>query len=513
MHQRQRRNAAPLKRRAVTMGFVMAPAPGRLSGQSSYTRSPPELHRRMQMQQPSALELARLHLQVVSVVSSSPWVRQGNVAEVCRLITEETAKLLGIERVGVWLFNEARDALVCQDLYLRSSGQHSSGAVLLKSEFEPEFTYLLNNKVVDAHDPYNDPRTLGYVEGYLKPNRISAMLDAVVRMGHELIGTVCFEHVDRPHHWSENEIVLASQLGDQVALALSISRSNAMAEQLKQRDRALNAMVDERTAALEATRTSLIQSERLASLGSIVAGVAHDLNSPVGNALLTANAMRERARAMQPLLSSGKLQRSMLEAFITDQIHSSELVERSLQRAAALVSAFKSVTADQASGARRHFELADLVRDVLEMLQPSLAHAACKVTVDLRIEHGLTLDSFPGALDQVLVNLVNNAVLHGFEGRETGRIELQAKSLPDGQVELVVIDDGSGIPAEHLPKVFDRFFTTKRGMGGSGLGMSLVASLVRETLGGSVSLDSALGQGCTVRLIIPQTAPASSNPP
>lgn len=461
-----------------------------------------------------ALERVKLHQKLLARVAASGLVQQGEVAALCRLVTEEASETLGIERVSVWFFNATYDELLLEDLYLRSTGEHIREGVLSQAAFGSEFAYLLTDKYVDAHDPYTDPRTQGYADSYLRPNGITSMLDAVMRIGDELLGTLCLEHVNKPHQWDETEIVFCSQLGDQLSLAVSMARMHTVAAQLRQRDTELqiaNAQlalrVQESARDLASAQEALIASARLASLGEIVAGVAHDLSSPVGNALLVANTLRDRCRELQPMLDSGKLQRSALQAHLNDQAQSADLIERSLQRASQLVQAFKSVTADQASGARRKLRLDELVRDVVDMLTPSLKRSSCKVRVVQDIAPGLVLDSFPGALDQVLVNLINNAVLHGFEGREKGSIRIEAHAAEGGMVRLRVQDDGCGIPEADRERVFERFFTTKRGLGGSGLGLHLVHSIVTLQLGGEVQLQTRSGEGCTIDLLLPCVAP------
>jgi PAS domain S-box-containing protein len=158
---------------------------------------------------------------VAAAVAASARLAEGEVRELAAELTEAAAGALEVERVGVWLFQEGGVRLVNVDNYAASTGKHSSGAVLLEHEYRNEFAALASSQYVDAHDPLTDPRTAGYVEGYLKPQRITSMLDAVIRLGGSNMGVLCFEHVDRPHHWENDEITFACQLANQVALAVS----------------------------------------------------------------------------------------------------------------------------------------------------------------------------------------------------------------------------------------------------------------------------------------------------
>jgi signal transduction histidine kinase len=459
------------------------------------------------------LARARLQQRVVSMVSSSPLVHSGDVDGLARLLTDAVGRLLEIERVGVWLFNDAKDELVCRDLFVLSRESHEAGAVLRKVEFADEFHYLVSEKYVDAHDPMTDPRTRGYVDGYLKPNRITAMLDAVVRIGEELIGTVCFEHVDRAHRWQDDEIVFASQLGDQLALTVAIARQNAVAAELRQREAelcelnaTLEQRVEERTDSLHRTRLALMQAEELAALGRMVAGVAHELNTPVGNALLIASTLGERTREAEAQLAAGTLSRSGLSTYFADSIEHTTLVEHSLARAAALVDNFKQLALDQSSQVRRTFDVGDAIAQTLRALAPRLRRAGARLDVD--VAAGLVVDAYPGPLEQVIDNLVMNALVHGFGDRGGGSVRIRAEPRGD-EVLLSVADDGAGIPLEIQPRIFDPFFTTRLGRGGSGIGLATVHGIVTRLFGGRITLVSAPGSGSTFEIAFPRVAPTS----
>lgn len=261
----------------------------------------------------SLLIVARGQKQLLAEVSSHPAVFSGDITTLSRFITESVSELLGLERVGVWLFNEAKDSLINIDLYLKSKGEHSHGAILQQHEFYEEFSYLKTEKYVDASDPYTDPRTKGFVEDYLKPNNITAMLDGVIRIGEELIGAICFEHVGVSHVWEEEEILFCSQLGDQISLAVSCKRKNEITDALREREiqlqelnESLESLVSERTMRLsqsneELSKTildlkqaqaKLILSEKMASLGQLIAGIAHEINNPIAAILASSRNLR-----------------------------------------------------------------------------------------------------------------------------------------------------------------------------------------------------------------------------
>ncbi|TGK48653.1 GAF domain-containing sensor histidine kinase [Leptospira bouyouniensis] len=260
------------------------------------------------------LTRARLKQNILAQVSSHPCARSGDIQTLAKFITNSVSDILEIERVGVWLFNETKNELVNVDTYLRSQKTHSSGAILKENEFKEEFQYLVCEKYVDANDPYTDPRTKGFIESYLKPNGITAMLDGVIRMGEELIGTLCFEHVGKKHKWSEDEITFCSQLGDQIALAISNQRNNIINQELISRENelrelneSLERLVEERTkklkksneeleltiSTLKKAQNQLVLSEKMASLGQLVAGIAHEINNPIAAIQASAENLKE----------------------------------------------------------------------------------------------------------------------------------------------------------------------------------------------------------------------------
>lgn len=263
--------------------------------------------------------------------------------------------------------------------------------------------------------------------------------------------------------------------------------------------------------ALRRTAELLARNERMASLGNLVAGIAHEINTPIGNALMVASALAHRIAEFEAALAEGALRRSVLERFVEGVRESDDLLERNLVRAANLIQNFKQVAVDQASDRRRVFDLATVLEEVRMTLLPRFKQSPHRLELDTEV--GVSLDSYPGALGQIVTNLVENALVHAFEAGGQGLISLRARRLDETSAEIVCADNGAGIPAEVLPRIFDPFFTTKLGKGGSGLGLSIVLNLVRDLLGGDMHVDSEPGRGTRFIITLPLTAPASVPPP
>ena len=275
-------------------------------------------------------------------------------------------------------------------------------------------------------------------------------------------------------------------------------------ETLEERVAERSEQLQQATQTLHASQEALARSAAKATLGTLVASVTHELNTPLGNSLIAASTCEDLTRRFSDLTESGQLKRSDLNEFVVQMREGSALIERNLHRAVDLVKNFKQVAADQASEQRRHFDLASVVHEVLDTLSPSLKRYAH--TVELDIAKGLVLDSYPGALGQVLINLTNNAYVHAFEARSAGCVRIQAMASGDG-VEIRLSDNGIGMTQAHLAQMFQPFFSTKIGRGGTGLGTTIVENLVTRVLGGNLQVESSVGVGTVYRIHLPQTAP------
>lgn len=268
-------------------------------------------------------------------------------------------------------------------------------------------------------------------------------------------------------------------------------------------------MAEEALHDLKQAQESLIQSEKMASLGGIVAGVAHEINTPIGNCVTVASSVEDITKEFKTALASGALKRSQLDQFVGQVEEASHLLSRNLHRTAELVSNFKQVAVDQTSSQRRSFDLQRVINEVVYTLHPQTKHSPHKVVQD--IPKGIRLDSFPGPLGQVVANAVNNALIHAFNEDKPGEVRISAQLLEPNKVQLIIQDNGQGMPAEHLQKAFEPFFTTRLGQGGSGLGLHLVYSIVRGVLGGDVELASEPGQGLVLSMKLPLVAPKTTS--
>jgi signal transduction histidine kinase len=292
-------------------------------------------------------------------------------------------------------------------------------------------------------------------------------------------------------------------------------RISATEEEVRLLNAHLEARVEERTEALERsnqtltetlqrleqTQDELVESEKLASLGALVAGVAHELNTPIGNALMAASTLSDEAKGFAGTAKSG-MTRSAFDAHLANTQTGTAMIMTNIARAAELISGFKQLAVDQTSAQRRVFNLGNELADIRVAMGPTLRAQPVVLTIGQGVG-AIMMDSYPGALSSSIINLINNSILHGFEGRRGGVITIDSRLVDPEHVEIVFADDGNGMTDAVRKHLFEPFFTTKLGRGGSGLGMHIVYNNVTKLLGGRIELESSPGKGTRYRLLLP----------
>jgi len=256
---------------------------------------------------------------------------------------------------------------------------------------------------------------------------------------------------------------------------------------------------------LRETQNWLIEAEKLAALGRLVAGVAHEINNPLGTSLTVASSLERKSRLFAAAAAQGTLKRSSLNEFVDAVRDGSAQLQESLNRAAGLIQSFKQVASDRNSSELRSFDLGDLTEQVAMGLRPALPKHG--VTLNVQCEQGLSISSYPGSYGQVLTNLFLNAIAHAFPDGQQGNIVITVSACGDNEVEILFSDDGCGMSPDVRRQAFDPFFTTRRHQGGTGLGLHIVYSVVTDRLGGQLRLSSEPGEGTDVRIILPRQIP------
>jgi PAS domain S-box-containing protein len=255
------------------------------------------------------------------------------------------------------------------------------------------------------------------------------------------------------------------------------------------------------------TQNSLIEVEKLAALGRLVAGVAHEVNTPIGTSLTVASSLERRTAAFAAEVAQGNLKRSSLIDFVETTRQASSQLVANLCHAAELIQSFKQVATDRNHSDQRIFDLGDLTEQVAVSLRPGLGKQ--NLILNVTCQPDLMMNSYPGPYGQLLTNLFLNSVTHAFPDGEGGTIDIKVQAAGSDAVDIHFSDDGCGMNPDVRRKAFDPFFTTRRHQGSTGLGLHIVHTIVTNYLGGRLDLDSKPGKGTKIHLVLPRVAPAA----
>jgi len=315
-------------------------------------------------------------------------------------------------------------------------------------------------------------------------------------------GVLVVQSYDPSVTYTKAELDLLAFMASHVAVALARMQADRKIRKTKEALEVQNAALNEALHKLQVAQGELVRQEKMASLGGLVAGVAHEINTPLGICVTATSHLVQELKLTREELAAGTMTEDSLNSFLDIVDQSLRIMTTNTQRAASLVRSFKQVAVDQSSGDIRNFKLCSYVQEVLLSLQPKLKGRPIKVELDCPPD--LVLDSSPGAVSQIVTNMVVNSLLHGFERDQPGRITIRVAQEGE-QVLFDYADDGVGMDQETLGKLFDPFFTTKRGTGGSGLGAHILYNLVTGALGGTVTAESAPWEGLRYQLRFPRS--------
>ena len=440
-------------------------------------------------------------------VSQSQLIDGGQQAQAIRLVLDSVCSGLAIQRAGVWFFDKELSGIRCNLLIDRANNTESEDILLTERDYPRYFAALIKARAIVANDACSDPATSEFRDGYLVPLGVTSMLDVPIRHHGSMIGIICAEHTGPMRQWSADEVTFAGSLADLVGRAINARTSLDAQTELLELNRELETRVEQRTAQLKMAQSQLVESEKMAALGGLVAGVAHEVNTPLGVAVTAVSLLQESINGLQRRFDVGELDEPHFVAAMSEQHRVLALLEENLRRAANLVKSFKQTAVDQSADTRQVFDLRGLVERTLDAVHPATRKVCSVIEVAMHREY--QFDSYPGAFGQILTNLLMNTVRHAFTQLDSvNRIQIEcAEAQKPGHVRLTVTDNGAGIAPENLPRIFEPFFTTQRGRGGSGLGLSICYNLASQRLGGKLQVDSTRGSRTVFTLEVPMRAP------
>ena len=367
-------------------------------------------------------------------------------------------------------------------------------------------SYVLQTRQAQLHDAGSIARlrAAGKVKEPLGNIDVASWAGAPMLVHDKAYGVLVVQSYDPAIVYTKADLDLLAFIASHVAVAIARMEADRAIRKTKESLEKQNAALNQALTQLQEAQSELVRQEKLASLGQMVAGVAHEINTPLGICVTATSHLVQELKLTKEELAAGEMTEESLNGFFDVIDQSLRIMTTNTQRAAALVRSFKQVAVDQSSDNIRNFNLCKYVGEILLSLQPKLKGRPVKVAIDCPAD--LEVDSFPGAVSQILTNMVVNSLVHGFEREQPGNITIRARLEDDDMVAFEYGDDGAGMDADTLAKLFDPFFTTRRGSGGSGLGAHILYNLVTGALGGSLRVESSPGKGLQYYLRFPRKA-------
>ncbi len=487
---------------------------------------------RLRRQQAGLLELAK-----------SPSIYSGHLSDALQAITQLASQTLAVERASVWFYNRDRSGIYCADLYQLTPNQHSNGTEIFATDFPAYFQALETNRVIAADDAHLDSRTQEFGESYLPALGITSMLDAPVHFQGEIVGVICLEHVGEPKHWGVEEQNFASYLAYMTALAME-SRDRKQAEiALRESEAQLRRQTDQLRQTLDdlhKTQAQLVQTEKMSSLGQLVAGVAHEINNPINFIHGNLKPAGDYVQDLLDLLALYEAHLPQTDAVIQAQSAAIELdfirddlpkllasMQVGTERILEIVRSLRNFSRlDEAE--MKTVDLHAGIDSTLVILGHRLKASSDRPAIQVVKEYGdlPLVECYAGQLNQVFMNILSNALdaleeLHGARAKNhrhplqdnspstlpLPKIIIRTQLTADQQIRIWMIDNGPGMTEAVQKRIFDPFFTTKAVGRGTGMGMAISYQIVTEKHRGRLNCCSHPGRGTEFMVEIPLKQP------
>ena len=442
-------------------------------------------------------------------------IDEGHITFAAKSILLACAEGLQLTRVSMWRFRP--DRIECILLVDNNELFFNPNIDLLRVDFPAYFKALDQERVVIASDAENHEATFEFKDSYLKPLGIKSMLDMPIRFKGQMYGLICCENKGQIKEWQDDEIVFLSSIAEICGRAISANFRHEYEVVLKAINENLEEVVADRTKELEImvkdlkeAQSQLVESEKMAALGNLVSGVAHEVNTPLGIAITSVSAIDEAISNVSCKLKNKTLTQTDLDQMLAGAENAVQLARSNLDTAANLISDFKLIAADQAEVMLTKIKLREYLKQVVNTLKPQLIKNDIKF--EFNPQEDVELTTFPGLIAQTITNIIQNCVHHAFVGNsiEPKTIELglcvQAPSC-----FISVRDNGIGMTSVEQSKIFEPFFTTKRSAGQKGLGLAIAYNTVNQQLNGQITVNSKVGAGTKFVIELPMSPNVSSN--
>jgi signal transduction histidine kinase len=439
--------------------------------------------------------------QLLLEVSQSPLIDSGDYQATAEYVTRLGRKGLNVSRCSVWQLNNNFSEIRCLVLNKEDEIEYPNTS-FTDCDYPSYFKALREKRFIVANNAHADPDTFEF-RSYLAQEGINSILDAPIRKDGVIVGTFCCEHTGDLRNWTTQEQSFAATLADILGRALTASDRLSVQNDLSETNFRLSKLIEERTHHLSLAFEQISEQEKMASLGQLVAGIAHEINTPIGLGITTASHIQELTEHILNAYQQKTMTESKFKEYLASMEEGSEILLNNLKRAAELIKSFKQIAVDQTDDNFLEINLVETLNNIVKSLQPELKKKY-QTDITLICETDIQLNSCPGSIAQILTNLLLNAGIHAFPEHQKDRQVFVEVTPMSEHVQIAVEDNGQGINQDIVDSVFDPFVTTRRQQGGSGLGLHIVYNLITQTLKGAIEVTTKANEYTRFTLKIPR---------
>ncbi len=427
-------------------------------------------------------------------VSKSPVIDNGELGSAYNLILNSLKEGLNVERTNVWLFNSDLTEIACQ-AHSQEYTTPSDKFIFKEKDHPNYFAVLKSNRVNPVSDVHSQEYLHDLIPNYSIPLNIGAFIDVPIRHQGALNGIISCEHIGTSREWSNEEVKFVTIMADLVGRAINAYQYKRTALELHRTNEELNKTIKNQT-------ELLLESEKMAALGNLVAGVAHEINSPLGVGITASSALSDSLRDIQNKIKNNALTKTYFDNTMVKFEELLKILNINLERAADLVKTYKETSASGSNDNIQTLNMKETLSYLLLSLKPETERYNLKLNLD--VKNDLAFNSYSSAWVQIVTNLILNSCFHAFDNTEKPEAWLSIFK-EDDEILFTYADNGCGIANEKIKNVMEPFYTTRREQGGTGLGMSIVHNLVTEKLQGELKISNASDRGFNIEIRCPMT--------
>jgi signal transduction histidine kinase len=450
---------------------------------------------------------SKSHLNVINALLKISSLVQSKLtlAEIYKKIHLIIAEIIYVKNIAIFLYDPI-DKIIVFDYFVDEKDQGIIGTTMPIGKGISSYVIRKNKPCMFTSAEQKDMQVKGKISNVIG-SLSESWMGAPISTNDGVIGIIILQSYSSDHMYKDDDLQLLSFVASNIGIVLEQRKhidkereDKAFLESNLQLIKEQNLALENMMETLKGAQTELVQKEKMASLGNLVAGIAHEINTPIGICVTAITSLHHQYKSLQKKITNNTASNKHLNYFFEDVAETCTIIESNTLRAAELINSFKEIAVDQSSEVSREINMKEYINEILLAMRPILKKTSHEVLV--KCPENLVVKTIPGAISQILTNMINNSIIHGFNDGDKGCLTITVVKESDSFF-LCYQDNGKGLDNDEIKMLFEPFYTTKRGRGGSGLGAHLIYNIVTSSLHGKISVESEPGKGLRYDLSLP----------